>query len=72
MCKHEEKTCRSHVRMSFLHFRVLRSPPGGLGFGPLFDVTPDGHRFLVSGLHPPSGNIPLTLVENWDAELKKK
>jgi hypothetical protein len=37
-----------------------------------FDVTPDGHRFLVSGLHPPYGNIPLTLVENWDAELKKK
>jgi Tol biopolymer transport system component len=38
----------------------------------LFDVTPDGHRFLVSGLLPPSRNIPLTMVENWDAELKKK
>jgi Tol biopolymer transport system component len=46
--------------------------PSQAGGGTLFDVTPDGHRFLVSGLHPPSGNIPLTLVENWDAELKKK
>jgi dipeptidyl aminopeptidase/acylaminoacyl peptidase len=46
--------------------------PSQGGTGTLFDVTPDGHRFLVSGLHPPSGNIPLTLVENWDVELKKK
>jgi Tol biopolymer transport system component len=53
---------------------VLFALPGLISVGTLFDVTPDGQRFLVSGLRPQSGNIPLTLtlVENWDAELKKK
>ena len=40
--------------------------------GTLFDVTPNGQRFLVSSLNPAAGNLPLTLVVNWDAELKKK
>jgi Tol biopolymer transport system component len=38
-------------------------------FGP-FDVTPDGRRFLIAETTSLAG--PLTLVTNWDAELKKK
>jgi eukaryotic-like serine/threonine-protein kinase len=36
-----------------------------------YDVTPDGQRFLV--LEPPESerSPPLTVVENWQAELKK-
>jgi hypothetical protein len=41
-------------------------------WGTLFDVAPDGQRFLVSGLNPPTGNVPLTLVTNLDAQLKNK
>jgi Tol biopolymer transport system component len=35
-----------------------------------FDVAPDGKRFLINSL-PEGGNGPLTLVENWIAEIKK-
>jgi len=41
-------------------------------WGTLFDVAPDGQRFLVTGLNPPTGNVPLTLVTNLDAQLKNK
>jgi len=37
-----------------------------------FDVTPDGRRFLMSTVNFPTASIPLTLVTNWKAELKKK
>jgi Tol biopolymer transport system component len=37
-----------------------------------FDVTPDGKRLLISTVNFPTNNIPLTLVTNWEAELKKK
>lgn len=37
-----------------------------------FDVSPDGQRFLVNTLVQPSTSEPITLVTNWDAELKKK
>ena len=37
-----------------------------------FDVTPDGRRFLISTVNFPTASIPLTLVTNWKAELKKK
>jgi Tol biopolymer transport system component/DNA-binding winged helix-turn-helix (wHTH) protein len=40
---------------------VLNSP---------FDVTADGRRFLIAEAYPPTG--PLTLVTNWEVELKKK
>jgi len=40
-------------------------------FGP-FDATPDGRRFLIAETNSPAGTVPLTLVMNWDAELKKK
>jgi serine/threonine protein kinase len=39
--------------------------------GQLFDITPDGKRFLVS-LPPSVGSPPLTLILNWTEELKKK
>jgi len=35
-----------------------------------FDVTADGGRFLIAEAYPLTG--PLTLVTNWEAELKKK
>ncbi len=35
------------------------------------DVTPDGHRFLVLEPAESEGSPPLTVVENWQAELKK-
>lgn len=37
-----------------------------------FDVTPDGQRFLIVTLNQPPRPVPLTVVTNWDAELKKK
>ena len=37
-----------------------------------FDVSPDGQRFLINTLVQPSTSEPITLVTNWDAELKKK
>ena len=37
-----------------------------------FDVTPDGKHFLISTVNFPTAGIPLTLVTNWNAELKKK
>jgi eukaryotic-like serine/threonine-protein kinase len=37
-----------------------------------FDVTPDGKHFLISTVNFPTAYVPLTLVTNWEAELKKK
>ena len=39
---------------------------------PRFDVTADGRRFLITETNSPAGTVPLTLVTNWDAELKKR
>jgi eukaryotic-like serine/threonine-protein kinase len=39
------------------------------GSGVPFDVTGDGQRFLINRWEPPSS---ITLIENWDTELKKK
>jgi serine/threonine protein kinase/Tol biopolymer transport system component len=36
-----------------------------------FDVTPDGQRFVMLTSNQPLDAVPLTLVTNWDAELKK-
>jgi hypothetical protein len=38
----------------------------------VYDVSPDGSRFLINRLLLPSGPEPITMVVNWDAELKKK
>jgi Tol biopolymer transport system component len=37
-----------------------------------YDVTADGRRFLITEPNSPNGPIPLTLVTNWDAALKKR
>jgi eukaryotic-like serine/threonine-protein kinase len=37
-----------------------------------FDVTPDGRRFLIVTSNQLPGPVPLTLVTNWNAELKKQ
>ncbi len=37
-----------------------------------FDVTADGRRFLITETNFSAGTVPLTLVTNWDAELKKR
>lgn len=51
-------------------FRLATNAYSGILGG--FDVTPDGRRFLISEVNSPSGTVPLTLVTNWDAELKKR
>ncbi len=38
----------------------------------VFDVSPDGKRFLINSVLPPSAPEPITLVVNWEAELKKQ
>ena len=45
--------------------RVYRSAYGG------YDVSADGQRFIIA-YEPGQPNVAITLVENWDAELKKK
>ena len=40
--------------------------------GQLYDVTPDGQRFIAVQDLVHTSTAPLTLVVNWDAELQKK
>jgi Tol biopolymer transport system component len=49
---------------------ALFSIPSGQPLGNLYDVTSDGQRFLLSA-NTSTANVPLTLVVNWDAELKR-
>ena len=46
--------------------------PNTFPLGSMFDVTADGQRFLISEASSPVSGVPLKLVVNWDAELKKK
>jgi Tol biopolymer transport system component len=46
--------------------------PNTFPLGSMFDVTADGQRFLISEASSPVSAVPLKLVVNWDAELKKK
>jgi Tol biopolymer transport system component len=46
--------------------------PNTFPLGSMFDVTADGQRFLISEASSPVSGVPLKLVANWDAELKKK
>ena len=43
--------------------------PSGLGY--FYDVTADGERFLVNTVVEQKAAAPITLVQNWTAELKK-
>jgi serine/threonine protein kinase/Tol biopolymer transport system component len=51
---------------SLFQIRVASSPHW------VYDVSPDGNRFLINSLHQPSAPEPLTLMLNWDLELKNK
>ena len=39
---------------------------------PLFDVTPDGSRFIVAASADPNASQSITLLLNWEAEMKNK
>jgi len=52
--------------------RALFHLANNAGSFSVFDVTADGRRFLISEPNSPAGTVPLTLVTNWDAELKKR
>jgi hypothetical protein len=52
--------------------QALFSAPVAAVLGNLYDVTSDGKRFLFSGIYSSTGDVPLTLVMNWDAELKRR
>jgi len=41
------------------------------GPGSVYDVSPDGQRFLVNTLMEETAAEPITLVVNWPALLKK-
>jgi Tol biopolymer transport system component/predicted Ser/Thr protein kinase len=51
--------------------RPLFAVPSVAAFGELFDVTPDGSRFLLP-VPPKTGSPPMVLVLNWTADLDKK
>jgi len=51
-------------------FRVSLAPEAGERIGS-FDVTADGTRFIISASSD-EAQLPITLVLNWPAELKKK
>ena len=52
--------------------QALFSVPAGGTLGNLYDVTSDGQRFLFHGSNTSLGDVPLILVTNWDAELKRQ
>ena len=52
-------------------FEAHARPAGGpFGFDTIFDVTPDGQRFLVNVEPEGGGSPPLSLILNWAALLK--
>jgi Tol biopolymer transport system component len=51
--------------------RVLYQTKAFPGTYDSYDVTPDGNRFLVNNIATEDTPTPLSLVENWTAELKK-
>jgi hypothetical protein len=36
----------------------------------VYDVTPDGQRFLINVADPATSSRPITLISNWPAKLK--
>ena len=72
----QPSSVRTQLESPELLFRVESGPmlfagPGGLAIGAQpFDISRDGQRFLIAT----TGNepTPITVVVNWDAELKKK
>jgi hypothetical protein len=52
--------------------QALFSVSAGATLGNLYDVTSDGQRFLFHGSNTSLGDVPLILVTNWDAELRRQ
>jgi eukaryotic-like serine/threonine-protein kinase len=54
----------------------LLAPPLGLGLGRMYDVSPDGRRFLMikesSTSHEPAASARIIFVQNWFEELKRR
>jgi hypothetical protein len=48
----------------------VRLRPGNSGPSP-WDVSADGKRFLIETIPDDAGEAPITIVTNWQAELKK-
>ena len=51
--------------------RVLAREIGSGPQGYVYDVTPDGKRFLVIDRTDQGGEQPLTLITNWQAAIGK-
>ncbi|HSD72341.1 MAG TPA: hypothetical protein VLE54_06095, partial [Thermoanaerobaculia bacterium] len=50
---------------------LFRAPIKLLDIGFQYDVSPDGHRFLINTLEEDQQAGSITVVQNWTAELKK-
>ena len=50
----------------------IRLPQPGLGsLISVYDAFADGQKFVISGLKADAMHAPLTLVTNWQSEIKK-
>jgi Tol biopolymer transport system component len=63
------ETSGSVVRLGVPH--ALFSAVGARRTSGPFDVTPDGKKFLINSGDVKESGEPMTLVQNWTAELKK-
>jgi eukaryotic-like serine/threonine-protein kinase len=48
---------------------LFRANPGTPRY--IYDVYPDGSRFIINTMAPPETTSPITLVENWLSDFKK-
>ena len=51
--------------------RMLNGPNAAFGFRPQYDVTRDGQRFMLNVPLEETASLPITVVLNWAAGLKK-
>ena len=51
--------------------RLFAGPYAGVGGDPAFDVSADGQRFLMIKADPASTLQSLTVVQNWQEDLKR-
>jgi len=57
------------IRLGVLH--TLFQAPGIQRQAGSYDVSADGKKFLINRGNSKEGSEPLTMVQNWTAELKK-
>ena len=57
-------------RVGSVHTLFTVSPLGGVP-GYLYDVTADGQKFIIAQDFEHTSTVPLTIVTNWSAELRK-